>query len=327
MHPRRAILLVNLGSPDAPTVSAVRRYLREFLMDGRVLDTNFLLRWLIVHCLVLPRRPRRSARAYQQIWTAAGSPLTVSGQRLRDLLQQQTALPVALGMRYGNPSIRAALEQLRAHRQRPGEILLLPLYPHYTPATWETAVAKTRAELARLRWRVPLTVLPPFYREPAYLAALTASIREPLAVSGADYVLFSYHGIPLQQLRHKFPGDRADYRAQCQATTAAVAARLALSAGAYSTAFQSRFGRAPWCQPYTDREIIRLANSGVKHLAVVCPAFVADCLETLEEIGLAGRDRFRANGGETFRLIPCLNNHPLWVTALRDWAEHYPAAR
>jgi ferrochelatase len=226
--------------------------------------------------------------------------------------------------RIDDARLQAGLERLRAQHPDLDELLLIPLYPHYAMATWETVAVKTRAELVALRWRVPLTVLPPFHREPAYLDALAAVVREHLAAGGADYVLFSYHGIPLRHLRHRFPGDRADYREQCRRTSEAVAKRLSLPAGGYSTSFQSRFGREPWCEPYTDRELIRLASSGVKNLAVACPAFVADCLETLEEIGLTGRASFLASGGETFRLIPCLNEHPLWVAALRDWAENFP---
>ncbi|MDR2462459.1 MAG: ferrochelatase [Verrucomicrobiales bacterium] len=314
----RAVLLVNLGSPDSPSAADVRRYLREFLMDEHVIDSGLLTRWFVVNCLILPRRPAVSARNYQKIWTSQGSPLTVAAKNLQRALQQQTARPVALGMRYGKPSIAGALAELRAAHPQLEEILLIPLYPHYTVSTWETAVAKTRAELSKLRWNVRLAPLPPFYRQPAYLNALTVSIREHLTVS--DYLLFSYHGVPQRHLRHRFPNDDADYREQCHFTTEQTARRLALPAGGYSTSFQSRFGGEPWCEPYTDKELIRLADSGVKNIAVVCPSFVADCLETLEEIGLTGRRHFLARGGQTFQLIPCLNEHPLWMNALRDWA-------
>ena len=340
MKPHRGILLVNLGSPDSCSVPAVRRYLREFLMDERVIDTNPILRWIIVNCFVLPRRPHNTAHAYRQVWTDEGSPLMASSQKLRSLLQQQTSLPVALGMRYGNPSIRSALTSLRA--QHPGleEILLIPLYPHYAMATWETVVIKAREELAALDWQIPLISLPPFYRQPNYLDALANSIREQLPAR-YDHLLFSYHGVPLRHLQqqdptHSHPPDQHEccqtpsparatcYRHQCRVTTTLTAELLGLPDGKYSTSFQSRFGKEPWCQPYTDLELICLANNGVKHLAVVCPAFVTDCLETLEEIGMTGKASFLANGGESFHLIPCLNEHPQWVAALRDWSENFP---
>ncbi|MDR1190710.1 MAG: ferrochelatase [Verrucomicrobiales bacterium] len=321
MNPKRGILLVNLGSPEAPSAAAVRRYLRELLMDPRVLDLNFPARWLLVHGLILPRRPRRVARHYQRIWTDAGSPLTVISENTRRRLQEQTRLPVALGMRYGRPDIFSGLAQLRLSQPPPEEILLVPLYPHYTPATWDSAVDRTREELVRLGWRARLTVLPPFYRRPDYLAALTVSIRDHLTVS--DHVLFSYHGVPLRHLRHRWPGDPADYREQCHFTTGQIARRLALPPENYSTTFQSRFGREPWCQPCTAAELARLADRGVKKLAVVCPSFVSDCLETLDEIGNIGKEIFLARGGQSFQLIPCLNEHPLWVNALRDWIENY----
>jgi ferrochelatase len=338
MNPNRGILLVNLGSPDSTAVPDVRCYLREFLMDERVIDTNPLLRWIVAHCLV---SPRNTACAYRRIWTAQGSPLITTSKNLQRQLQQQTPQPIALGMRYGNPSIRAGLETLRAQAQhpRPREILLIPLYPHYAMATWESAITKTREDLASLGWNPRLTTLPPFYNQPPYLDALAANIREQHPAAG--HLLFSYHGLPLRHLKQKdptghhclaapdccqtpSPAHASCYRHQCQHTTAQIAKRLSLAPGQYTTAYQSRFGKEPWCHPVTGEELIRLAKSGTKHISVTCPSFIADCLETLEEIGITGKETFLANGGETFRLITCLNEHPRWIETLRDWSEHFP---
>ncbi len=340
MTSKRGILLANLGSPDSTSVPDVRRYLREFLMDERVIDYPFLLRWIIIHCFVLPTRPHRSAEAYRRIWTDEGSPLVVSSKRLHGILQKELDLPIALGMRYGKPSMLSALQELRAKAPDLEEILLMPLYPHYAMASYETVVAKTRKELDVLGWRIRLTVLPPFYNQEIYLNAMEAVLR-PALEDPWDHLLFSYHGIPVRHIK------RADcsashclldpaccttpaaahatcYRHQSLHTTETLALRLGLRPGTYSSSFQSRFGRETWCTPYTDQELIRLAASGVRRLVVLCPAFVTDCLETLEEIGMAGKESFLEHGGESFKLVPCLNEHPKWVEALRAWALHFP---
>ena len=340
MANKRGILLVNLGSPDSTSVSDVRRYLREFLMDERVIDYPFLLRWIIINCFVLPTRPHRSAEAYSRIWRTDGSPLVSSSKKLGSLLQSQLNLPVSLGMRYGNPSILSALKELRKNSPDLEEILLFPLYPHYAMASYETVVVKTRDDLAALGWKVQLTVLPPFYNQPAYLDAMEATLR-PALQQPYDHVLFSYHGIPV---RHLKKGDCTGihclqhpdcchtpsvvhancYRHQSLYTTDAMARRCGLKPGTYSSSFQSRFGREIWCTPYTDAELIRLAKSGVKRLVVLCPAFVTDCLETLEEIGMAGKESFLEHGGESFTLVPCLNEDPKWIEALKAWSLHFP---
>jgi len=337
---KRGILLVNLGSPDSTSTPDVRRYLGEFLMDERVIDYPFLARWIIINCFVLPFRPKRSAEAYRRIWTPQGSPLITLSRELEQLLRRQIDLPVALGMRYGTPSIRRSLEELRQGSPDLTEVLLIPLYPHYAMASYETVVIKTRDDLKAMGWNVTLNVLPPFYNQPAYLDAMEASLR-PALEQPHDYLLFSYHGVPVRHLKKAdctgtHCMQRPDcctqpsavhgicYRHQSIYTTNAMVQRLQLQPGTYSSSFQSRFGRETWCTPYTDQELIRLARSGVKRLLVICPAFVSDCLETLEEIGMAGKESFLEHGGESLTLVPCLNGHPQWVKALRDWSLHFP---
>lgn len=324
------VLLVNTGSPASPDVADVRRYLDQFLMDGRVLDLPWPLRRLIVSLFILPKRPHRSAEAYRAIWWPEGSPQIVLGRRLAERLQHELATPVALAMRYGHPSIAAGLRELLRHDIQ--ELLLVPLFPHYAMSTTGSIVAETQAALARLRPGLPLRVLPPFYADLRYIAALVASAR-PYLETGYDHLLFSYHGLPERHLRKTDPTGRhclrvADccakpspthatcYRHQVLRTTALFAEAAGVPAERYSVAFQSRLGRDRWLQPATSDELVRLAQRGVRRLLVICPAFVADCLETLEEIGINGRETFLAAGGEQFTLIPALNDHPDWVKAL-----------
>jgi len=325
----RAVLLVNLGSPDSPRVADVRRYLRQFLMDPRVLDVAWPLRALVVG-LILIRRPRQSAHAYRTIWTPAGAPLIVTSRNLQRRLQERAGVPVELAMRYQNPSIEAALDALL--RRGVTRLHVIPLFPHYAMSSYETAVERVKAVAARRAPYLALTIEPPYFAAPDYLAALVAS-AEPYLRQGYDHLLFSFHGVPERQLRKSdptgqhcltarnccqvaSPAHRFCYRHQCLRTTGEFVARAAIPSGQWSVAFQSRLGRDPWLRPYTDQELTRLAAAGVKKLLVICPAFVADCLETLEEIGLRGRATFLAAGGREFAQIPCLNEHPLWITAL-----------
>jgi len=333
---RRAILLGNLGSPDSPEVADVRRYLGQFLMDGRVLDVPWLLRRFIVSAFILPKRPRASAHAYRSIWWDEGSPLVVLSRRLAAAVQARVDEPVALCMRYGNPSARAALRELL---ERAGseleEILFVPLYPHYAMSTVETAVVDARAALVALAPRVRLSVLPPFFDHPRYIAALVESAR-PHLEGGYDQLLFSYHGLPERHLRKTDPTGKhclhsdtccaspsrafqTCYRAQVLRTTAAFVEHAGIAPERYGVAFQSRLGRDKWLEPNTETEIRRLAQEGVKKLLVICPAFVSDCLETLEEIGMRGKEVFLEEGGESFAQIPCLNDHRLWVETLAGW--------
>jgi ferrochelatase len=333
---KSAVLLVNLGSPDSPSVPDVRRYLREFLMDERVLDSAFPIRWFVVNLMILPKRPKESAHAYQSVWTKEGSPLIVTSQHVQQLLQKELPIPVELAMRYGNPSIAATLEStIAAHGESLREIFLVPLYPHYAMSSYETVVVKVREELARLAPRIALKVLPPFYEEPRYIEALVESAR-PYFEKPHDLLLFSFHGIPVRHLRKSDPtGEhcKADdtcclvdsaatptcYRAQCLRTVKAFVERAGLKPGKWAVSFQSRLGREPWMTPYTDFELERYGKQGVKRILVICPAFVSDCLETLEEIAMRGRDTFLEAGGEEFTLIPCLNEHPMWIKTLAEW--------
>ena len=326
----KGVLLVNLGSPDSPSVADVRRYLREFLMDGRVLDVNWLLRFCIVHFGILPFRPKQSAEAYHKIWTPAGSPLVAISRNVHAKLQQRVSVPIELAMRYQNPSIPQAVRNLA--QKGVDELLLIPLFPHYAMSSFETAVERVKEVAAALAPRMRVHVQPPCFEEPNYIAALVGSAQEFLR-RDYDHLLFSFHGLPERHLRKSDPTGRhclatqncctgnspahaTCYRAQCFKTVTAFVKQAAVPEGKYSISFQSRLGREPWLKPYTDYELPRLAQSGVKKLLVMCPAFVSDCLETLEEIGLRGHDSFLQAGGTECTLIPCLNEHPLWLEAL-----------
>jgi ferrochelatase len=334
--PRRAVLLSNLGSPDSYAVADVRRYLDEFLMDARVLDVPYLVRRLIVSAFILPKRPAASAEAYESIWWDEGSPLVVLSRRVCDAVGERLDVPVELSMRYGRPSIAEGVDRLR---ERCGdeleEIFFVPLYPHYAMSTVETAVVRARQVMKKRAPGVRMEVLAPFYDHPGYIEALYESARGHLE-SQWDYLLFSYHGLPERHLRKTDPTGRhclrvpdccttpspahaTCYRAQAFATTAAFVERAGIPSERYSVAFQSRLGRDPWLTPFADAEIERLAREGVKRLLVMCPSFVSDCLETLEEIGIRGREVFLEAGGDDLTLVPCLNEHPLWIDTLSQW--------
>ncbi len=338
MESKRGVLLVNLGSPRSYSEADLRTYLDEFLMDERVLDIPYWLRKLIVRGIVLPIRSKKSAHAYEQIWWPEGSPLLVLSERLRHAVESRIDMPVELGMRYGEPSIRRGIERLMERTDgQLRELRLVPLYPHYAMATFETVVVEARRVLAELGLTVQMPVLRPFYDHPDYIDALFATV-EPFLQQPFDYLLFSYHGVPERHLRktdptgshclrqpnccsQPSPAHRLCYRHQVIRTTEALASKAGLPADRYGLAFQSRFGPDKWLEPFTDEEIVRLAKAGVRRLLVVCPAFVADCLETLEEIGLRGKEAFLENGGEEFVLIPCLNVHPRWIEVLTDWVQ------
>ncbi len=337
---KKAVLLVNLGSPESPSVPDVRRYLREFLGDERVLDIPAPLRWLLLEGLILRTRPKRSAHAYASVWTPEGSPLIVTSRHVQQKLAGRVPVPVALAMRYGRPSIATVLAELAADGV--DDILLFPQYPHYAMSSWETVVAKVFAEARKLSPAPRLTVVQPFYADPGYIDALVASAR-PYLENKYDHFLFSYHGLPARHLREAdsshahclrvdrccetcSPAHATCYRAQIMQTARAFAARAGLDPARWSVSFQSRLAGEPWLEPYTDHELVRLPAEGKKNLVVITPAFTADCLETLEEIRMAGRDMFLAAGGETFTHIPCLNDHPAFIDFLachvRGWIEH-----
>ena len=321
------ILLINLGSPASPRVPDVRSYLNEFLMDRHVIDLPWPLRRLLVSAVILPFRPRRSAHAYASIWTPQGSPLLLNGAALAQQLSRQLDLPVISAMRYGTPSIQDGLQQLQdAGAQR---VIAVPLYPQFADSTVTTSVERLR-QLADPKLQIE--VLPPFYGDPGYLKSLAALTRRHLPEQ-FDLLLMSYHGLPERHLTQADPTgshclQRPDccdqpspahatcYRHQAYAASHALARELGLGPDQYAVSFQSRLGRLPWLQPYTDAELRELPDRGIKHLAVVCPAFVADNLETLEEIDIQGRSTFLEAGGESFHFIPCLNSEPEWVEAL-----------
>jgi protoporphyrin/coproporphyrin ferrochelatase len=334
---RKGVLLVNLGSPDSPSVADVRRYLREFLMDGRVLDAPWPVRFCVVHFAILPFRPKHSAEAYHKIWMPEGSPLVVISRNVQAKLQQRVSVPVELAMRYQNPSISQAVRNLA--QKGVDELLLIPLFPHYAMSSFETAVERVKEVAAVLAPQMRLQVQPPCFQDPDYITALVGSAQEFLK-QDFDHLLFSFHGLPERHLRKSDPTGRhclaaenccataspahaTCYRAQCFKTVAAFVKQAGVPEGKYSISFQSRLGRDPWLKPYTDFELPRLAQSGVKRLLVMCPAFVSDCLETLEEIGLRGRETFLEAGGTEATLIPCLNEHPLWLEALEKMVSRF----
>lgn len=339
------LLLINLGTPDEPTTPAVRRYLREFLSDPRVIDINPVGRALLLHGVILRTRPAKSAHAYQSIWDPQrGSPLMAYSKDLAAAVATKLgdSWRVELAMRYGNPSIERGFTKLR--EAGVDRIVVLPLYPQYAASSTATSVARVM-ELASTRWdTVPIDVVPAFYDDPGFLAAFEAVARPALAEARPDHILFSYHGLPERQIRKSDPtgqhclrdasccaritdANRNCYRAQCFATTRSLATRLGLAGDSYSVTFQSRLGRTPWITPHTDVVIDELAKAGKKRLAVLCPAFVADCLETLEEIGMRAREQFKAGGGEELTLVPSLNATPPWVDAVCAMAERHAARR
>ncbi|HEV2319772.1 MAG TPA: ferrochelatase [Verrucomicrobiae bacterium] len=336
----KGVLLVNLGSPDSTAVSDVRKYLREFLMDGRVLDAPWPVRFCIVHFVILPSRPKESAHAYEKIWMPEGSPLIVISRHVQKKLQTRLPVPVELAMRYQNPSIESALAKLRDSNVE--DLLLIPLFPHYAMSSYESAVVRVKEVAARLAPRMKVTVHPPYFDAPDYIEALCAS-AEPCLQGGYDHLLFSFHGIPERHLKKSdltgghclvnancceisSPAHATCYRAQCFKTVAAFVARAKVPREKYSVSFQSRLGKDPWLKPYTDYELAEFPGRGVRKLLVICPAFVSDCLETIEEIGIRGKEMFLGAGGKEFAQIPCLNEHPLWILALEQMTRKFLAA-
>lgn len=343
----QGVLLVNLGTPDQPTAPAVRRYLREFLSDPRVLDIGPVGRAALLNLVILPRRPAQSAAAYRKVWDPErGSPLLYHSQ---DLVQKvQVALGpefrVELAMRYGTPSIPAALDRLRDAGA--DQVVVFPLFPQYASSSTGSALEVVYRHAAA-RWNVPaFSAVPAFYDHPGFIAAFAAVGGPVVREHRADHVLFSFHGLPERQIvksdesggRHCLagagccdrivPANRHCYRAQCFATARGIARALDLPAEGWSVSFQSRLGRTPWIRPYTDHVLPELAQRGVKRVAVFCPAFVADCLETLEEIGIRAREQFSAAGGEDLVLVPSLNSSPAWVDAVAGLVrQHAPATR
>lgn len=318
------VLLTNLGTPDAPTAAALRRYLAEFLWDSRVVEIPRLPWWLILHGIILRLRPARSARKYELIWTPEGSPLLAISRRQAAAVAAALAdrhpgpIRVALGMRYGHPSLAAALAELRAAGAQ--RLLVLPLYPQYSATTVASTFDAVAAELRTWRWLPELRVITHYHDDPGYLDALAASIRTARAERPGERLLFSFHGLPKRNL---LAGD--PYHCQCLKTARRVAERLELQAEQWTVAFQSRFGRAEWLQPYTGALLAEWAKAGVKSVDVICPGFAADCLETLEEIAIENRQVFLDAGGERYRYIPALNDAPAHIDALADLIDRHAA--
>ncbi len=330
MTTKPGVLLLNLGSPASTEVGDVRTYLREFLMDGRVLDAPKPVRWLVVNGFILPFRPKNSAAAYQRVWTEQGSPLIVTSEKVRKLLDEGDC-PVFLAMNYGEPSIAGEIQRIKDNGIT--DLFLMPQYPHYAMSSYETVVVKTKQALRETAPEIRTKLLQPFYQDADYLGALETVIR-PYLEKRPDLILFSFHGIPERHLRKSdpshahclassdccencHPAHATCYRHQCYTTAHKTAARLGLSREQYQISFQSRLGRDPWLTPYTDKTLEELPGKGVKRLLVLCPAFVTDCLETLEEISMEGKESFLEAGGEFFEQIPCLNDHPAWIEVLR----------
>ena len=332
----RGVLLVNLGSPDSPEVPDVRNYLNEFLMDRHVIDLPWLLRRMVVSLFVLPTRPACSSEAYKSIWTDQGSPLVSISQQFTRDLKQQSNLPIELAMRYGNPSMQEGIERLASNPDI-NEILLFPLYPHYAMSSVKTVVEQTKALIKRIKPSLELRVHPVFYDQPQYIEALVESARQWLE-QDYDHLVFSYHGVPERHIlkddstgqhclksdnccQSASPAHNTCYRHQVFRTTECFVKAASIPEDKYSVGFQSRLGKAKWLEPNTLDVLKNLAAQGAKKVVVICPSFVSDCLETLEEIGIGAREAFIAAGGESLELIPCLNTHPGWVKTVAEWIE------
>ncbi len=323
---------MNLGSPDSTQIKDVKKYLNEFLMDEKVIDIPFIIRSILVKGIIVPFRSPKSAHAYQTIWTKDGSPLIVITKQLQQVVQQKFDIPVEIAMRYGNPNPTVAFNNLLQIMPDIEEVILFPLYPHYAMSSYETAVDYMYEVHKKNKYGFKLTTVEPYYNNPDYIKALSESIV-PYLKNDFDKLLFSYHGVPE---RHITKGDitgchclkvndcctvaskahQQCYRHQTFVTTKLTAELLALPDNKVEQTFQSRLGRDKWLTPYTAKRLSELPKEGIKKLLVVCPAFVSDCLETLEEIAEQGKQTFLEAGGESFTMIPCLNTNTLWVATI-----------
>ena len=329
---KRGVILMNLGSPDSTSVPDVRKYLNEFLMDERVIDKPYLFRKILVSGIIVPFRAPKSAEAYRSIWGADGSPLIHITRKQKTALEKTIDYPVEIAMRYGNPTVRDAFDALRKKSPAIEEVVAVPLYPHYAMSSYETAVEHTRKIHSKYKYPFVLTFVPPFYNDGGFIDALAESIR-PYLDKPFDHILFSYHGIPERHV-HKtdvtgshclktsdccFVASAAHatcYRHQVITTTNLVASALNIPPNKYSFSFQSRLGRDEWLKPYTALRLEEMPKQGIKKLLIVCPAFVSDCLETIEEIGVEGKQSFLESGGDSLTLIPCLNDNERWIATL-----------
>lgn len=338
----KGVLLVNLGSPDSTNPKDVKKYLGEFLMDPRVIDVPFWARTLLVKGIILNTRPKKSAAAYKKIWWDEGSPLIVLSKRLQKKVADRTSIAVSLAMRYGSMHIKKGLQEL--HDKGIDEVMILPLYPQFAMATTETILVLAEEIRAAHFPNMKISNIPAFYKKPEYIDVLSKSIAEKLENLDYEHILFSYHGVPERHIRKsditkshckidgsccKTPSAAHEfcYRHQCYTTTQQVANTLNLKEGTYSTSFQSRLGFDPWLQPYTDRTIERIGKEGIKKMAIVTPAFVSDCLETLEEIAMEGEEIFREVGGKEFTTIPCLNDRDDWADVVANWINEWVSVK
>tara|TARA_B100000530_G_scaffold73576_1_gene43393 strand:+ start:565 stop:1596 length:1032 start_codon:yes stop_codon:yes gene_type:complete len=335
----KGVLLVNLGSPNSTSTIDVRNYLDQFLMDERVIDFPKWFRKFLVKGIILNTRPKKSAEAYRKIWWKEGSPLIVLSKRLMKKVQAKVSIPLALAMRYGNPSIKDGLEVL--NKQGVNEILIVPLYPQFAMATTETILVL--AEKLRIKFfpHMEFTSLPPFYNHPDYIRVLGNSIQDELKDKDWEHIIFSYHGVPERHIRksditkshckmdgkccfNDSPAHQYCYRHQCEITSLEVAKYLELKKGTFSTTFQSRVSiLGSWLKPYTDKTVSSFAKKGIKELAIATPAFISDCLETLEEIGMEAAEDFEENGGKKLHVIPCINDRNDWVNVLSRWIDEW----
>lgn len=334
----KGVLLVNLGSPDSTDTKDVRKYLDEFLMDERVIDIPYWKRFLLIKGIILNVRPKKSAAAYKKIWWDEGSPLVVISERFSKKVASKIEIPVALAMRYGSMSIEKGMKELTD--KGVNEVLLVPLYPHYAMSSYETVVVKAEEVISKNHSGVAMEVLPVFYNEKDYIKAMSSNIQEHLNGFEYDHILFSYHGIPERHIlksdttqNHcKIDGSCCEtaseahktcYRHQCFETTKGIVKQLGLKKGTYSNSFQSRLLKDPWLKPYTDFELEKFPSEGKKKLAVITPAFVSDCLETLEEIAMEGKEEFLHAGGTDYKHVPCMNDNDNWVNVMVKWINNW----
>ncbi|MCW3121882.1 MAG: ferrochelatase [Flavipsychrobacter sp.] len=327
---KRGVILMNLGSPDSVQVKDVRAYLREFLMDERVIDSPYLWRSILVKGIITPFRAPKSAEAYSAIWGEDGSPLVSITYQQQKELQQQIKEPIEVAMRYGNPTMKAAYDRIHAANPDLEEVVLFPLYPHYAMSSYETAVEHAKAVHKKGKYPFSISIIKPFYNDPGYITALAESIKPYM---NGGHLLFSYHSIPERHIQKSdvtgnhclaaanccetdSPAHAFCYRHQCYATTRLVTELLGIPKDKYSVSFQSKLGRSEWLKPSTTLRMEQMPQEGIKNLLVVCPSFVSDCLETLEEIGLREKENFLKAGGESFTFIPCMNVQPVWINAM-----------
>ncbi|HET6765938.1 MAG TPA: ferrochelatase [Chitinophagaceae bacterium] len=335
---KRGIILMNLGSPDSTGVKDVRKYLNEFLMDERVIDMPYLSRLLLVKGIIVPFRAPRSAEAYKTIWWKEGSPLIELTKQLQAAVQRQTRETVTIAMRYGNPSPKDAYDELVGKVEGLEEVILFPLYPHYAMSSYETAVECMKEVHAKENYKFRLTTIKPYYNNADYINAMTENMK-PYLNEDYDHILFSYHGVPARHIKKSdstgshclqvenccevsCPAQEFCYRHHCFTTTKLITSQLNIPADKFSISFQSRLGKG-WLEPFTDIRLEQMPKEGIKKLLIICPAFVSDCLETLEEIAEGGKETFMHAGGESYKMIPCLNVHPLWVSTIANWINDY----